>query len=235
MGCQMREVIVFSPNRYSLYSTSVASMLIRNGVSIQSIYVRNLINFSRFVGEYRRDGSRLIKKIWKKLILREASYRNLDDMIAFRKEKEIHISDLFEFKTKFGIPVIPCQDLNDPIVVNGLKNQNPQLIVFTGGGLIRQDVLDHSGHGVMNCHMGALPNYRGMDVVEWPILERNLDMIGITVHFMNKGVDTGDILRIKRIQPKDSETILELRDRIEPMMCQTIVETCIDYLEGWFH
>jgi methionyl-tRNA formyltransferase len=232
MDLSMHKVIVFSPNRYSLYSTTVSAMLIRKGVSIQSIYVRNLINLKRFVGEYRRDGSRLIKKIWKKLILKEAGYQNLDNISTFRKENEIFITDLFELKTKFGIPVIPCNDLNDPTVVDGLKDQHPDLVVFTGGGLIRQDVLDHSGHGVMNCHMGILPNYRGMDVVEWPILERLPDLIGITVHFMEKGVDTGDILNILNILPMKDETIPALRNRIEPIMCQTIVDTCMDYLEG---
>ena len=182
----MHKVIIFSPNRYSLYTTTVTAMLIRKGVSIQSIYVRNLMNLKRFVSEYQRDGSRLIRKIWNKLILKEAGYQNSENIRTFRKENEIFITDMVEFKSKFGIPVIPCNDLNDPSVVDGLKNHHPDLVVFTGGGLIRQDVLNHSGHGVMNCHMGILPNYRGMDVVEWPILERHPEMVGITVHFMER-------------------------------------------------
>jgi methionyl-tRNA formyltransferase len=226
------EISIFSPNRFSLYTSTVTAMLLRRGVKIQAIYVRKIFNPKRLINEYRRDGSRLIKKIWKKLILREAGYKNLNDIRSFREEQEICIKDLFEFKNEQGIPVIQCNDLNDPVVTKGLRNQQPDLVVFTGGGLIRQEVLDTSGHGVINCHMGVLPYYRGMDVVEWPILEGNPDKIGITVHFMDKGVDTGDILKIKKIPPRNGESIRDLRDRIEPIMCQTLVDTCMDYLDG---
>ena len=228
----MHKICVFSPNRYSLYSTTVTEMFVRKGVEVQSIYVRNLINPERFRGELRRDGSRLIKKIWKKLVLREAGYLKLNDIRTFREELRITISDVFDFTKDKGIPVIRCKDLNDQVVVDDLKKLKPDLIVFTGGGLIRQNVLENSGHGVVNCHMGVLPYYRGMDVVEWPILEDALDKVGITVHFMDKGVDTGDILRVVKIPPKKGESIKSLRDRIEPIMCQTTVDTCIDYLDG---
>jgi methionyl-tRNA formyltransferase len=117
-------------------------------------------------------------------------------------------------------------------VVDGLRHSKPDLVVFTGGGLIRQAVLDNSGQGVVNCHMGVLPHYRGMDVVEWPILEGHFDRVGITVHFMDKGVDTGDILQVRQIPLQLSETIHDLRNRMEPIMCQALVDTCDHFLEG---
>jgi methionyl-tRNA formyltransferase len=175
-----------------------------------------------------------LKKVWKKLFLRQAAYHpgNIENLLGFRKINHISISKLDEFQSKYSIPVIPCSNLNDKAVVNGLREIQPYLVVFTGGGLIRQDVLSNSGNGILNCHMGLLPSYRGMDVVEWPILEDNIEQIGITVHFMDQGLDTGDILRTRQIQLKPGENISGLRDRIEPIMCQTLVDTCIDFLEG---
>jgi len=228
----MTKIIVFSPNRYSLYTTTVTEMLIQRGVTVSSIYARKLINPSRALSEFRRDGSRLLKKIWKKLFLRQAAYQsgNSENILNFRKVNNISITELDEFQTKYSIPVISCSSLNDAIVVNGLQEIQPDLVVFTGGGLIRQDVLSNSGNGVLNCHMGLLPPYRGMDVVEWPILEDHIEQVGITVHFMDQGLDTGDILRVRQIQPRKGENISGLRDRIEPIMCQTLVDTCIDFL-----
>ena len=230
----MTKIIIFSPNRYSLYTTTVTEMLIQRGVTVSSIYVRKLINPSRVLSEYRRDGSRLLKKVWKKLFLRQAAYHNgnFENLISFRKSNNISISKLDEFQSKYSIPVIPCSNLNDTAVINGLREIQPDLVVFTGGGLIRQDVLSNSGNGVLNCHMGLLPPYRGMDVVEWPILEDHIDQIGITVHFMDQGLDTGDILQTRQIPTIPSENISELRDRIEPIMCQTLVDSCINFLNG---
>ena len=47
--------------------------------------------------------------------------------------------------------------------------------------------------------MGLLPDYRGMDVVEWPILEKNFKKLGLTTHLMDTGIDTGKIIQKKNI------------------------------------
>jgi methionyl-tRNA formyltransferase len=230
----MSKIIVFSPNRYSLYTTTVTGMLIQRGVQVSAIYVRRLINPARAIQEFRRDGGRLLAKVWKKLFLRQAAYRpeNYETILDLRRRNNITVSDIEDFKKLHSIPVHYCATLNDPAVVDGLRQFNPDLVVFTGGGLIRQEVLDNSGHGVVNCHMGVLPQYRGMDVVEWPILEGHFDQVGITVHFMDKGVDTGDILYVRQILLQPSETIKDLRNRMEPIMCRALVDTCDNFLKG---
>ena len=230
----MKKIILFSPSRYSLYSSTIAEMLIQRGILISAIYVRKLLDPQRFFSEFQRDGSRLLKKIWKKLVLRKAAYRprSFETILDLRNELNIQAQDLDHFRSHFSVPVHYCQTLNDPIVVAGLKELRPELVIFTGGGLIRDEILENAGAGVLNCHMGILPRYRGMDVVEWPILERQIDQIGMTVHFMDKGLDTGDILRSRRVHIQPGETLQELRDRMEPIMCQTLVDTCMDYLDG---
>lgn len=230
----MSKVCVFSPNRFSLYTTTVTGMLIQRGVQVSAIYVRRLINPARALQEFRRDGNRLLTKIWKKLFLRQAAYHpeDYETILNLRKRNKITLSDIEDFRKLHSIPVHYCDTLNDPVVVDGLSQIKPDLVVFTGGGLIRQTVLDNSGHGVVNCHMGVLPQYRGMDVVEWPILEGHFDRVGITVHFMDKGVDTGDILHVRQIPLQLSETIHDLRNRMEPSMCQALVDTCDNFLKG---
>ena len=66
--------------------------------------------------------------------------------------------------------------------------------------------------GVLNCHMGILPKYRGMDVVEWPFLENDRLNVGITCHLMDKGIDTGDILEIVKVDPKRFTSFIDLRE-----------------------
>lgn len=230
----MSKVIVFSPNRFSLYTTTVTAMLIQRGLQVSAIYVRKMINPSRAIQEFRRDGRRLLEKVWKKLFLRQAAYHpeDFETILDLRRKLDITITDIEDFKKVHSIPVHYCATLNDIAVVDGLRHAKPDLVVFTGGGLIRQEVLECSGHGVLNCHMGVLPRYRGMDVVEWPILEGKFNQVGITVHFMDKGVDTGDILVVRQIPIQPSETLSALRTRMEPIMCQTFVETCEKFLKG---
>lgn len=228
----MSGVVIFSPSRFSLYTICVTELLKNNNVDVKAIFVRRLFNRKRFLSEFSRDGSRLIKKIWEKLVLREKACKNTgyETIADFMKKQNILIRRVDDFKDKYGIPVVYCNDLNDLIVVEGLRKTKPEVVVFTGGGLICSDVLENSGAGILNCHMGVLPRYRGMDVVEWPIIEEKLQQIGMTVHFMDKGIDTGDILRIKKVRVESNDSVKKIRDRFEPIMCRVIVESCLDYL-----
>ena len=46
-------------------------------------------------------------------------------------------------------------------------------VIFTGGGILGQPLLETARVGILNCHAGILPKYRGMDVIEWPVLLGN--------------------------------------------------------------
>ena len=230
----MHRIAVLSPSRFSLYTICVAELLRRQHVHIEAIYVRRLASGRRVFSELRRDGSRLLTKLWKKLVLRDRAYtaRDYETIVSFMQREKIAFRRVDAFQVEHGIPVVYCDDLNDEVVVDGLRKAMPEMVVFTGGGLLRREVLSNAGAGVLNCHMGVLPAYRGMDVVEWPILEGRFDEIGMTAHFMDDGVDTGDILRVTKMEIRPGETIGQLRERFEPVMCREIVRACTEFLGG---
>ncbi len=51
--------------------------------------------------------------------------------------------------------------------------------------------------GVLNAHGGILPEYRGMNVMEWSLLQG--DQIGVTVHFIDSKIDTGQICFVNKV------------------------------------
>jgi len=226
-------VAVFSPNPCSLYTTTVCELLLRQGVFITGIFVRRF-TWARFRQEFRRDGSRLLRKIWTKLVLRERAYAadEADNIVAFRRAQHLSASSVADLHRQHGVKIISCATLNDAVVENQLRENPPDLVVFTGGGIVRPNILAVAGAGVVNCHSGILPEYRGMDVVEWALLKGERDQLGCTVHFMDQGLDTGDILRVEKIRVIPGDTLTRLRGRIESRMPEAIVGAAIDYLEG---
>lgn len=223
-----KSVIVFCPNPYSLYTNTICELLIKRGYTINTIIVRKF-SFLRFRDEFRRDGVRLLIKIWKKLILKENAYKdNIENLVAYRKTMQLKIKNVREFK-KYQTKLIYCNTLNDKIVENVLKKNPNDLVIFTGGGIIRSNILELA-HGILNCHMGVLPRYKGMDLPEWCILEDRTEELGITIHFMNQGIDTGDVLKVVKIPIGDSRDIIELRNKFEPIMVDSMVNTIDDYL-----
>ena len=151
----------------------------------------------RIRGELKRDGVRLLRKAYRKLVVGESVYEGSDQTIlSMAKRVQLPGRDVYDLCRGAKVPVVTVKDHNDPSSCTAIRNASPDLIVFTGGGLIRKELLSLPRLGVLNCHMGPLPEYRGMDVVEWPLLEQSRDVarLGITVHYMDKGVDTGAIL-----------------------------------------
>ena len=230
----VESVVIFSPSRHSLYTICVAELLRRSGVNVAAIVVRRLLNPARFSKEFARDGARLIRKIWVKLILRQRTLRktNYTTLADYMGAEKITQRTVDDFRREHGIPVVYCNELNDAVVAETLERARPRVVAFTGGGLIRGEILSRAGDGVLNCHMGILPDYRGMDVVEWPLLEGRPDCVGLTVHFMAAGVDTGDILTTRRIEPHAGEDIHDLRGRFEVPMCLELVAACRGWLAG---
>jgi folate-dependent phosphoribosylglycinamide formyltransferase PurN len=112
-----------------------------------------------------------------------------------------------------GFPVAVCQDQNAPESIARLKEWSPDLIIFTGGNILRKQLLDVPRLGVLNVHLGLLPEIRGMSSPEWSLLKGV--PVGITIHYMDAGIDTGSILQ--RCEFPDAarcESLSDLRNRL---------------------
>jgi len=94
-----------------------------------------------------------------------------------------------------GIPRRQVDHLNlDPTCRKFLAKMCPDLIVVFHTRIIRRDVFGMAKLGAVNCHFSLLPRYRGNFVEFFITLNRDLDAAGVTFHFLDDGVDTGDII-----------------------------------------
>ena len=58
---------------------------------------------------------------------------------------------------------------------------------------MKAPILESAPEGFINCHAGALPFYRGRNVLNWAIINGE-SRFGVTVHYIDHGIDTGDII-----------------------------------------
>ncbi len=91
--------------------------------------------------------------------------------------------------------------LNSPAAIEVLRAARPDVIVYAGGGIVRQEFLDVAPHGVLNAHGGPLPRFRGMNAGEWALWHGVAP--AVTVLRMDAGIDTGPIL-LSRPVPVDA-------------------------------
>jgi methionyl-tRNA formyltransferase len=110
-------------------------------------------------------------------------------------------------------PIAVCGDQNSPSSIARLKQWAPDLLIFTGGNILRETLLKVPRLGVLNAHLGLLPEVRGMSSPEWSLL--NAVAPGVTIHYMDSGIDTGPILqRCELPGPGRSESLVDLRHRL---------------------
>jgi methionyl-tRNA formyltransferase len=120
------------------------------------------------------------------------------------------------------IPVIRVGALASPQALDAVRALRPDLAIHAGAGILRAPVLAVPRLGTLNAHMGILPDYRGMNVAEWAVLRG--DAVGCTVHLIDPGIDTGDIIRVDRVDLEGVKTIAELRAAVDRRQIELLGE-----------
>lgn len=108
---------------------------------------------------------------------------------------------------------------------------NPDLIVTNGCNLVPSKVISTTnklGKNIINLHNGICPRYRGSGNI-WAIYEMNFKKIGVTIHYLDSGIDTGKIIKIKKIDIKKINCKFEDIDILAFKLGSSLV---IDFILG---
>lgn len=129
---------------------------------------------------------------------------------------------LREYAQEYEIPFFSPSDVNEPSFLGELAEHAPDVNVsMSYDQILRADAIEHAPKGFINCHAGALPFYRGRNVLNWALINGE-DRFGVTVHYVEETIDTGDIItqRFGVITPEDNyQSLLD-----------TAVELCAEAL-----
>jgi methionyl-tRNA formyltransferase len=129
---------------------------------------------------------------------------------------------LLAFCTRRGVRVVEVETLASAAGLKAVAALRPDLLVHAGSGIIRPPLLKSSRLGMVNAHMGILPFYRGMNATEWAAF--NGDPIGCTVHLIDQGIDTGDILVVRPVVADGAADIASVRAAIDAAQIELLGE-----------
>ncbi len=227
-------IIILCPSPYSLFSLSIAGACKKLGIKIHKIYILSF-SMNRFLFELRRDGLKLFaKRVWRKLFVR-GDENKVTTHISLKKLSQVVTSykDIRKFAKANGIK---CKTVNSFSDIESIdKSLKNVLTIFTGGGLIHEQTLKRLQNHVINTHMGLLPYYKGMDVVESPLLDGNNNSIALHTHLMVKKLDAGPLLTFLRFDPDEYNSLDELRNEIGGMMPIICIDSLLGLHSGRLH
>lgn len=125
----------------------------------------------------------------------------------------------------YGIPVFQPESLKSDEVYNSIKEQSPDIIVVVAyGKILPENILKLPRYGCVNVHGSLLPKYRGASPIQHAVLNGD-EVTGVTTMYMDKGLDTGDILLTAKTPIGENETSAELFDRLSPAGAKLLLET----------
>ena len=75
-----------------------------------------------------------------------------------------------------------------------LKNLDVDAIVVNGTRIISSKILESIDAPFINTHSGITPKYRGVHGGYWALVAKDKEHCGVTVHLVDKGIDTGGVL-----------------------------------------
>lgn len=115
-------------------------------------------------------------------------------------KKYIKFSSVDEITKSFNCPLLITDDINNEKTKRFLENLDPDLGVVCGTGIIKSHIFIVPRFGCINYHAGIVPKYRGCEPIFWQLYYN--DDVGYSLHKINEGVDTGEIILQKKIDYK---------------------------------
>ncbi|MDH3256158.1 MAG: methionyl-tRNA formyltransferase [Nitrospinota bacterium] len=144
--------------------------------------------------------------------------------------QEMQSSPVKRYALENGIKVYQPEKASAPEFVAECAALKPDLIVVIAyGQILRENLLSLPRHFCMNVHASLLPKYRGAAPINWAIINGDKET-GVTTMKMDAGMDTGDILLMKKVAIEQDDTAQHLHDKLSEAGGALVLET-IDQLE----
>ena len=90
--------------------------------------------------------------------------------------------------------VVAASACSDPEEVAVMSAAAPDVVLVFGTGILREPLLSVFEGRIINIHLGLSPFYRGAGTNFWPLVNREPEYVGATIHYLDAGIDTGPIL-----------------------------------------
>tara|TARA_B100000787_G_C16162345_1_gene282073 strand:+ start:170 stop:1108 length:939 start_codon:yes stop_codon:yes gene_type:complete len=133
---------------------------------------------------------------------------------------------------ELGIDFLPIKDVNTSESIEKLEKYNADIYVsMSFNQILKSDILSRPNLGFINCHAGALPFYRGRNVLNWVLINDEKEF-GVTVHYIDEGIDTGDIILQKKSKILDSDNYGSILDKAILLCSETLHEALNEILSG---
>ncbi|HMK03576.1 MAG TPA: methionyl-tRNA formyltransferase [Ferruginibacter sp.] len=131
---------------------------------------------------------------------------------------------LDEAAKKYNIELVKDENVNSENVKKHLERIKPDLIVSAHlRKILDKEIFSQAARGAINIHPSLLPKYRGLSPQHQAIIHGD-DEWGVTVHYIDADVDTGEIIVQQKFPLAENEYILSVQTKMLAIYKKIVVE-----------
>jgi folate-dependent phosphoribosylglycinamide formyltransferase PurN len=178
-----------------------------------------------------RGALRALRRVWATRGARALARRVWTTALAAARAAVRHLGlptgaarSLSEVAHQRRLPILRAASVNGADARRQIAELAPDLIVMANfGQILRRPLLALPVRGCINVHPSLLPLYRGPDPFYWIVENRETES-GVTVHYVDEAIDTGDVILQSRMAVLPGDTERTLRDRAAAESARLLVE-----------
>lgn len=145
---------------------------------------------------------------------------------------KLAFSPVKEYALTQNLEVYQPLKMRDGEAYGIVERLRPELIVVAAyGKILPEDILNAPKYGSINVHSSVLPKYRGAAPINWAILD-GCKRTGVTIMYMAKELDAGDIIRCAETDIDPNEDALTLTNRLAELGAQALLQVVEDLRDG---
>ena len=136
-----------------------------------------------------------------------------------------------------GIPFDRVKNFNSKQFIDRLRrfqNTLDLIAICHFQKLISNAIIEIPKFGCLNLHPSLLPDYRGMAPQHWPIINGD-KRTGVTVHFVDEGIDTGDIVVQEKIDISNNDYVSDVQMKMKKVYASIFVDAIEKLKEKQLH
>lgn len=191
-------ILTSTENRHAFVAYKIASEFQEDNISLimepkNSVGIKKS-RFDRFLAAKNKVS------FLKRYFINAIFFKSLSRVAKEKKESEDYFFDNSYRKKLNSLSLNTVEEVEHGYSINNLKyvkimkDLAPDIILVMGTSLIKEDIIKLPSLGILNIHTGISPFYRGGMTNFWPFIYNELGYCGVTVHKLDIGIDSGDII-----------------------------------------
>ena len=128
--------------------------------------------------------------------------------------------------------VVSAGACSDPAEVALMTAARPDVVLVFGTGILREPFLSAFEGRIVNIHLGLSPYYRGAGTNFWPLVNRQPEYVGATIHYLDAGIDTGPILAHARPHIERGDGPHDVGNKTIVAAAETLLQAAAAHVAG---